>query len=84
MSTVGVAPGMASLRLAASLGMRGIPSFLGACGRLVVTEGGLTPLDQYLQSEWEIRLSKLLENISYFQFLDVTWVSKSFPCSRAW
>ena len=55
MSTVGVAPGVAALRLAGALGMRGLPSFLGACGRLVITEGGLTPLDQYRQSNWETR-----------------------------
>jgi len=68
-STVGVAPGMASLRLAASLGMRGIPSFLGACGRLVVTEGGLTPLDQYLQSEWETRRDLGLQVFSLLESL---------------
>ena len=55
MSTVGVAPGVAALRLAGALGMRGLPRFLGACGRLVVTEGGLTPLDQYRQSDYETR-----------------------------
>ena len=54
-STVGVAPGVAALRLAAVLGMRGLPSFLGACGRLVITEGGLTPLEQYRESNWDTR-----------------------------
>ena len=67
MSTVGVAPGVAALRLAGALGMRGLPSFLGSCGRLVITEGGLTPLDQYRQSDWETRWSKL----KYLKFKDV-------------
>ena len=58
-STVGVAPGVAALRLAGALGMRGLPSFLGSCGRLVITEGSLTPLDQYRQSDWETRWPKL-------------------------
>jgi hypothetical protein len=30
-------------------------SCLGACGRLVVTEGGLTPLQQFTDRDWETR-----------------------------
>ena len=74
MSTVGVAPGVAALRLAGALGMRGLPSFLGACGRLVITEGSLTPLDQYRQSDWETRWHKIIEN-----FFSHVFESKARP-----
>jgi len=76
-STVGVAPGVAALRLAGALGMRGLPSFLGACGRLVITEGGLTPLDQYRQSDWETRRDLAVQVLSLLETLvspDSDWL----------
>merc|ERR1719458_1679642 len=79
-STVGVAPGVAALRLAGALGMRGLPSFLGACGRLVITEGGLTPLDQYRQSDYETRRDLALQVLSLLESLvspesDWLWIT---------
>jgi len=79
-STVGVAPGVAALRLAGALGMRGLPSFLGACGRLVITEGGLTPLDQYRQSNWETRRDLAVQVLSLLETLvspesDWLWIA---------
>jgi len=79
-STVGVAPGVAALRLAGALGMRGLPSFLGACGRLVITEGGLTPLEQYRQSNWETRRDLAVQVLSLLETLvspesDWLWIA---------
>jgi len=54
-TTVGVAPSVAALRLATNTRLTGVPALLGACGRLVVTEGGLTPLNHYRTTSWDTR-----------------------------
>ena len=73
------------MRLAGALGMRGLPSFLGACGRLVISEGGLTPLEQYRQSNWETRWSKQTGKylLSTSSTLDATWQCKFYPFWKA-
>jgi len=55
LTTIGVSPGIAALKVGATVGMASLPRYIGACGRLVLSEGSLTSLDQFLERDWNTR-----------------------------
>ena len=56
LSTLGVSPATAVLRLGGVLGLTShLPRYIGSCGRLVVYEGGLTSLEQQVTTDWDTR-----------------------------
>ena len=69
LTSVGVAPGIAALRILNKIGLTSLPGYVGACGRLVFTSGGLLKLNELLNREWEQRLElarqvlRLIENL---------------------
>ena len=55
LTTVGVSPGTAALRFSSTVGLPPIPRYIGACGRLVLSEGNLVSLNKFLDRDWETR-----------------------------
>jgi len=55
LTTLGVSPGLAAMKFGASAGLSNLPRYIGTCGRLFFTEGSLTGLNQYMDSDWTTR-----------------------------
>jgi len=55
LTTLGVSPGTAALKFGSTAGLSNLPRYIGACGRLVLTEGSLLGLDQFVDKDWETR-----------------------------
>ena len=81
LTTVGVSPALAVLRLAGQVGLTShLPRYIGCCGRLAVIEGGLTRLEDEVSRDWSTRaelagqLLALLENfLSVDGWVMVAW-----------
>ena len=93
LTTLGVSPGLAVLRLAGQVGLTSLlPRYIGCCGRLAVYEGGLTRLEDEVRRDWSTRaelagqLLSLLENFLSVEgwvmlAWDLTW--QDFSLSRS-
>lgn len=55
LTTLGVSPGIAALKFGTSAGLSNLPRYIGACGRLVLSEGSLVSLDQFIDRDWDTR-----------------------------
>ena len=55
LTTIGVSPGIAALRFGSQAGLSNLPRYIGACGRLVLSEGSLLSLDQFVDRDWDTR-----------------------------
>ena len=55
LTTLGVSPGTAALKFGSTAGLSNLPRYIGACGRLVLTEGSLLGLNQFVDKDWETR-----------------------------
>jgi len=69
LTSVEVAPGIAALRILNKIGLTSLPGYVGACGRLAFTYGGLLKLSKHLDREWDQRIElarqvlRLIENL---------------------
>ena len=62
LSTVGVSPATALVRLSSVLGLTShLPRYIGCCGRLVVLEGDLSSLEERVASDWDTRAELALQ-----------------------
>lgn len=64
MTTLAVSPSSAALKFCSHVGLSSLAQTIGSCGRLIISEGGLVPLADLLDSDLDTRLdlaSQLLD-----------------------
>ncbi|XP_023331380.1 deleted in autism protein 1 homolog [Eurytemora carolleeae] len=75
LTTVSVSPPLALLKLSPSLGLNSVPRYIGACGRVMVIEGGISPLAAFTETSWAYRAELASQLVSIVEgLLTGDWV----------